>query len=94
MGSASDGQEIRGITFSDNTEDPQERGENPGGTDPVFATPQTSADGQSVVWTRVRAQAKLAKVFYYAVVLEVWSDALQDYVFCAPYDPTIANRGN
>ena len=94
VGTSSDNQEIRGITFSDNTEDPQERGEQPAGTDPVFATPTTSADGQSVVWTRVKQQGPLSKVFYYAVVLELWSDALQDYVFCEPYDPTIANRGN
>ncbi len=88
------GQPVRGITFSDNTEDPQELGEPPAGTNPVFDTPVTAADGQSVVWTRVRAKAGLAKVFYYAVVLQLWSDTLQDYVFCAPYDPTIANRGN
>jgi len=94
VGVDSGNQEVRGITFSDNTEDPQERGEPPAGTDPVFASPMTTPDGQSVVWTRVKAQAGLAKVFYYAVVLQLWSDTLQDYVFCAPYDPTIANRGN
>lgn len=92
----SSGQEVRGITFSDNTEDPQERGDPPDGVRPVFDPPATTADGQATVWARVNdpPRRNLAKVFYYAVVLQLWSDALQDYVFCAPYDPTIANRGN
>lgn len=90
------GDEVRGITFSDNNDFPRERG-NSGETShgQVFDLPITSPDGQRVEWIRaVDQRREVAKLFYYAVVLQAWSETLQDYVFCKPYDPTIPNRGN
>ncbi|MBX3606702.1 MAG: hypothetical protein KF788_15590 [Piscinibacter sp.] len=90
------GEEVRGITFSDNNDFPRQRGSLiETTTGPMFESMVTSADGQRVDWTRTTDQRRrLVKLFYYAVVLQVWSDTLQDYVFCEPYDPTIPNRGN
>lgn len=90
------GQEVRGITFSDNSDDPRERGSSPpSATKLVFVSPKQGLNDQSVVWERAqKTRIGYPKVFYYAVVLQLWSDTLQDYVFCEPYDPTVPVRGN